>query len=146
MVPVPTDDFDDDPTPHGFAVLLLAQNNRGGQKFVQAQGNRHLQTHMTNFFKNHKGKLQAQVQGRTPLSHKKHHTHTATISCWQDFDIFTSLARGVDGPTLWAPGPTVIPIKGGAYQPVQTAIPPRPPTGCSALIHPRLNAFCRTSP
>ena len=60
-------------TPYGFAVLLLAQRKGGGQMFVKVQGNSHLQTHMTLYFKHRNGTSQAQVKGSTPTSHSMFH-------------------------------------------------------------------------
>ena len=95
-------------TPYGFATLLLAQRKGGGQMFVKVQRNCHLQTRETFFFKHHKGTGEGE-HTYEPLNVSQ----TATTS-GHDFDVFASLERGVDGPTLGVPGPAVISIKGGA--------------------------------
>ena len=128
-------------TPHGFAVLLLAQHNGGGQMFVKVQGN----SHKTHFFKHHMGTFQAQVKGRTPTSHPMFHKLPPT----QVGKILTpsqALDRAWVDLCLGRQDQLSSRSRVERSQPVQTATASRPATGCSAPMRPRLNAFCRTSP
>ena len=108
-MPVPMDDFDGDPNTTWVCRAASGSAQRGRSDVCQGAG----EQSQDPLFQAPHGDFSGAGEGENTYE-PPNVSQTATNASWQDFDTFTSLGQGVGGPMLGAPGPAVIPIKGGA--------------------------------
>lgn len=112
-MPVPLDDFDEAPTKNSDCRAASSSAHQGRSQGLPGAGEQPPQSFEDTLFQVLHGESSGNGVGEiTNQPHEDTHmsTHSRT-----NFDTATTLARDAHDPTLGAPGPEVVTIKGGAF-------------------------------
>ena len=141
MVPVPRDDFDDDPNTIWVCHAASGSAQRGRSDVCQGAAELSPTNARDLFFSS---TTKAQVKGSTPMSHSMFHKQPPQV------DTILTSSQALNGAwmdlRLGRQDQLSSRSRVEHYHPEQQAIETRPRGGCSKPMRPRLNAFCRTSP